>query len=365
MADLALSFAGRSNTLPASMKALFCAGCLGLGCAALPCAAAPFEAIYAFGDSLTDTGNEPAEPVLHYEGRWSNGPLWIEYLSSRFRFPYSASNNFAHSGAQCDDTFQQVQRFTAPSNASRALFVVWAGGNDFLQQYDEHWFDDAGWNRQIAYSVSNLSNAVLALQSKGARAILVPNTVDVTEIPTLNYLPDFLRDYLRGKVRQFNRQLDASLAALRAGHPEVALFGFDFFAAVNSLLSKASLYGFTEKNIDALADVRLLDKRFDGPGANYVFWDPVHPTTKAHALVADMFHATVAPAPPRLALAASPAGSSVRGDDLHLTQSYTLQRSADLIHWSDAQSFLCTSAQHTFVVTNNLPQSFYRLRWAR
>src|SRR5437016_9345902 len=156
-----------------------------------------YDALYAFGDSLTDTGREPAEPLLHYDGRWSNGRLWVEYLSVRLGFPYNPSNNFAHSGAQTDDTFGQVADFV-PANIDQSLIVVWAGGNDFLQEYDKYWFNDAGWDRQIAYSVGNLSNALVALYSKGARFILVPNTVDVTEIPLLNKLPT--RDYLRSKV---------------------------------------------------------------------------------------------------------------------------------------------------------------------
>src|ERR1039457_6414154 len=132
-------------------------------------AAPPFDAIYAFGDSLTDTGNEPAEPYLHYDGRWSNGELWVEYLSGRFGFPYNASNNLAHSGAQVN------------------------------------------------------------LQSKGARCILVPNTVDIIEIPTLNYLPDLLRNYLRGKVQLFNQRLATALDDLQAAHPDLKLFHCDTF----------------------------------------------------------------------------------------------------------------------------------------
>src|SRR5438552_13163504 len=52
-----------------------------------------YDALYAFGDSLTDTGREPAEPYFHYDGRWSNGRLWVEYLSVRLGFPYDADNN--------------------------------------------------------------------------------------------------------------------------------------------------------------------------------------------------------------------------------------------------------------------------------
>ncbi len=62
------------------------------------------------------------------------------------------------------------------------------------------------------------------LYAKGARSILVPNTVDLTEIPLLNYLPNFLRDYLRSKVQQFNRQLATALDGLQAAHPKPQTF---------------------------------------------------------------------------------------------------------------------------------------------
>src|SRR6185295_537402 len=95
-------------------------------CSFFVLSASAFDAIVAFGDSLTDTGNEPSEPYFHYEGRWSNGPLWVEYLSERLGFPYNSSNNFAHSGAQTDDTYKQVVAYVPSGDISNTLFVVWA-----------------------------------------------------------------------------------------------------------------------------------------------------------------------------------------------------------------------------------------------
>jgi len=260
-----------------------------------PTSASAFDAIVAFGDSLTDTGNEPAEPYLHYNGRWSNGPLWIEYLSERLGFPYEPANNFANSGAQCDDAWRQVTNYIAApvGDISETLFVVWAGGNDFLQEYEEHWFDDAGWAAQVTYSVAHLSEAVILLREKGAKHILVPNTVDVTTIPLLNRLPNLLRDYLRGKVKRFNNELAKSLNTLQATYPDITLYRCDVYAGENLLLKKYKAYGFKERKIDALTDPRFTDKSFDGRGAKHVFWDPIHPTTKAHALIADWFYIAV------------------------------------------------------------------------
>ena len=354
---------GRNSVFVALVRRLLFS-CLAFGLVIHWLAAAPaYDALYAFGDSLTDTGREPAEPLLHYNGRWSNGPLWVEHLSVRLGFPYNPSNNFAHSGAQTDDTFGQVTDFVPATNIDQSLIVVWAGGNDFLQEYDKYWFNDAGWDRQIAYSVGNLSNALVALYSKGARFILVPNTVDVTEIPLLNKLPVLTRDYLRSKVQQFNRQLAEALDRIQPAYPALKVFRVDFYSQVNSLLANAKAYGFTKTSIDAISDLTLFDKRFDGPGANYVFWDPIHPTTKAHGIIADWFQAVVAALSPRVQVTARGAELDLTLGQLHLGKTYLLQRSADLSAWSDVNSFSVVSSSFTTSVTNDLSQAFFRVKW--
>jgi phospholipase/lecithinase/hemolysin len=63
-----------------------------------------FEEIYVFGDSLSDDGNvfeateedyPPSPP--YFEGRLSNGPIWVEYLASELG---AESNNFAYGGSK-------------------------------------------------------------------------------------------------------------------------------------------------------------------------------------------------------------------------------------------------------------------------
>jgi phospholipase/lecithinase/hemolysin len=326
-------------------------------------AALAFDALYAFGDSLTDTWREPSPSPLHYQGRWSNGPLWVEYLSERLGFPYNRTNNYARSGAQCDDTDRQVQTFTSTQDTSQALFVVWAGGNDFLQEYDTLLLDDAKWNAQIAHSVGSLSNAVERLFAQGAQTVLVPNTVDVTLIPIVNWVLEPLRDYLRSKVQQFNRELAQAMTAVAAAHPDRRLVHFDFYAAVNRLVADAARFGFTKTRIDAVADVTLLDKSFDGPGSLYLFWDSIHPTTKAHALIADWYHAAVAPMQPEVSLSINNSTLSLTATQLHAGQAYTLQQSPDLSSWRVAQTFSPVSGDLTLTFTNEAVPAFYRLKW--
>lgn len=329
-------------------------------------ASAAYDALYAFGDSLTDTGREGPEPpldALYYNGRYSNGPLWVEYLSSRLGLAYNASNNLARSGAQSDDTLGQVTNFVAAGAIDASLFVVWAGGNDFLQTYDQYWFNDAGWDAQTTSSAANISNAVVSLIGKGAKNILVPNTVDVTKIPSINPLPGLMLSYLRDKVELFNAKTFAALDKIAAAYPGIHIFKADIYNRVDTLLSTASNYGFTDTSNGAIDDPTLLDKSFDGPGANYIFWDPIHPTTKAHALVADYFLSFVAPLSPQLGLARSTNGFSFTASTLHLGKGYTLQKTTNFLSWTNVRVLVAyNSAPLRVTLTNDSANAFFRLK---
>src|SRR5262245_39269890 len=71
---------------------------------ALPAAAGHFTRLVVLGDSLSDTGAvfavtqgaAPASPP-YYAGRFSNGPVWPEYLGAALSIPVQ---NFAYGGTQ-------------------------------------------------------------------------------------------------------------------------------------------------------------------------------------------------------------------------------------------------------------------------
>src|SRR3954471_10689570 len=64
----------------------------------------PFSAIKVLGDSLSDTGRTfnaiGVPPSLYYfNGRFSNGPLWVDYLAPSLRLPYQPLDNLSWAGA--------------------------------------------------------------------------------------------------------------------------------------------------------------------------------------------------------------------------------------------------------------------------
>ena len=75
---------------------------------AAPAFASPITQIVAFGDSLSDTGNDliafgsPQPP--YYQGRFSNGPNWIDDLAGKLGVPdpqpsLAGGTNYAYGGA--------------------------------------------------------------------------------------------------------------------------------------------------------------------------------------------------------------------------------------------------------------------------
>lgn len=321
-----------------------------------------YDAIYAFGDSLTDTGNVPAPATNYFQGRYSNGPLWIEDLSPRLGLVYTTTNNFAQSGGETSNALAQVQQFVAPTNVARSLCVVWAGGNDFIHNFTQG-INDTFWSSLTAKAIGNLSNSVVRLYADGARTIMVPNQVDLSHIPAVldSGYPSFVFTYLSNKVSLFNAGLASALTAVASARPDLQLIQPDVHTRFNAVLANLAANGFTKADPDALSDALLTDKSFTGPGQNYAFWDPIHPTAKAHALIAQWFFAAL----PRPQLGISVAGGSLQLNltNLQAGQSYTVQGSSDFSGWSD----LATVSATNFVQQWSTPlgagsQAFFRLK---
>ena len=286
---------------------------IGLGAFALSCSPArSYTALVAFGDSYTDTGNVPSSAPNYYYGRFSNGPLWIEYLSQLLGFSFSAGNNYALSGSESDELGVEISRFPGTTDSGNVLFAIWSGNNDFVNRL-KLGYDDYGWNTQVAHTLSSLSTATDLLYQKGARHLLLCNQIDITRIPSVLRVYDgTYRTYIRSKINSLNSQLNQAVPGIVATHPGLEIFLIDTFTRFNDLLDHYTDYGFTQDLIGALNDPALTDKSFTGPGSNYVFWDNDHPTTKAHGLIASWFADQVAPpvTPPTIALSSPTDGSS-------------------------------------------------------
>jgi len=319
-----------------------------------------FSALYALGDSLSDTGRNPAPAPSYYNGRYSNGPLWVEYLSAELGLTYNAANNFAVSGDTTSNLASQVAGVVPSTNLSSALFTVWIAGNDFLDSADIG-VNDPAWAVVISNAVVNITNALGTLYTDGAREIIVGNLPNLGQIPAFVGTPAGYTNYIDSKVALFNTTLASALTSVMQRYPGLRIYPVDFNSTFTATLNSPGTYGFTVTTVGALEDTNLTNKSFTGPGADYLFWDTIHPTTKAHALNAGVAFLSVGV---ELSSSGNGINSSLVVSNLSPGLSYTIQSSANLATWTNYQILTATSNNATVTVTNALgANAYYRVRY--
>lgn len=312
--------------------------CIALVIVALPLqvSAALFDNIFLLGDSLSDQGNLFAATASvggvanalpsgdhYFNGRFSNGPVYVDLLASALGVTSTPSiaggNNFAYGGART--TYNTVETtaggvlppglFPWSLNAEtaafsarnihdpNALYIVFSGSNDVADIVSR------GLNPAtvIPTAVSGVLAGVQAFINAGARLVVVPN------LPDLGLIPAFVGNPAASAAatalsQQFNSLLHAQLGAL-SGTDIVEFDTFDFF---RDIVNHPANFGLTNVSTPCYSG-------FVAPNPagtvcatpnQYLFWDIVHPTQVVHALLAQellqVISAAAVPEPSTLAL---------------------------------------------------------------
>ena len=256
----------------------------------------PFNHLFVFGDSLSDSGNYyklsgGSPPAPYAGGRFCNGPVWVEYLCTSLGMDYQPADNFAVGGAttgtfnsnngfagrEYPGLLTQVASFTATcgtvKHPERALYVVEAGANDFFVALTT----GASPAEVIAKGVNNTITALQQLRAAGARFIIVMNVPDLGVTPMALNLG--LSVQLAQLTAAYNDTLNRALDQLgQAGIPTIRL---DSYAVLDDMAKHPAKYGF------GIVTVPFLFAPAGSNADEFLYWDPVHPTTGAHEVLAE------------------------------------------------------------------------------
>jgi phospholipase/lecithinase/hemolysin len=288
------------------MKSLFqtAIGVLLFGLAVLPAHAA-FQALYVFGDALSATADTtvPASP-LYYGQRDSNGRVWVEVLAQRQGLIFDNTKNNSYWDHNSSTLVTDIKNFTVPPNAANDLFIVWVCNADT--------FDAATaelYNPNLQFSSANMQSQTNHLQiitnlyAKGVRNLILPNAVDISEIPAFN--AGTLAPVLHAGCVDYNTRFSNTVNQARALCPGLKIYTPDFFTLLNNVLTNAASYGLTNAlanghSIDAIDASYRAPKYFppaatNGYGTNFIFWDPQDPTAEFHEVIADVVQQIISP----------------------------------------------------------------------
>lgn len=262
------------------------------------------ERMVSFGDSLSDKGNSLNDFSWQFPQRWgwfngrfSNGRVWTEYLANTAGLTLY---NWAIGGAETDHarfvinsldeqvaSFAEYARPAFGYDISRTLFTVLIGANDFMNDGRT----DIGSVNDV---LGRQAKALTRLGRMGAKRILILNLPDISTTPSFRMRSDMDRLLIHDKTRLYNEWLP-DLAKRVAADTGADIRIVDMAGALKELLDDPARYGITNTTQSCL---NLPDDTFGNyfrkqstrPGCRpdeYVFWDHVHPTTRVHRLIAE------------------------------------------------------------------------------
>jgi phospholipase/lecithinase/hemolysin len=192
----------------------------------------------------------------------------------------------------------------------------------------------------------------------------MPNAVDIAVAPFFQSYVAATNGFIRQRVIAFNTAFSATLSNAMALHPDLKIYEPDFFTLLDNILTNAAAYGLTNAGIDAL-DSSLTNLSLNGPGTNYIFWDNMNPTAKAHEVMADVAQQLISPVQiSQLKLLDDDIELDVTNMPIGLDGFVDGSTNLVLTNWTVQASFNSTSATQTiFVPDSESQQLFYRLRF--
>ena len=310
--------------------AAFFACTLGGALAPTTASALTFSDLVIFGDSLSDTGNlsaatggaAPGAAQPYYQGRFSDGLVWTDYLAAGLGLSGAATpsrlggNNYAWAGARTGfvspidgipGLLAQTMGAWGIDHAAadpNALYVLVGGGNDIRDARSRVGGDDTTRQADAEAAVSNLKDSMTYLYNMGAKNILISN------LPDLGLSFEAVAKGLKAESSDATSRFNSLIGGLEAYGDGLGMDVdvLDMYGVMLDVRANPATYGVTNLNLPcagfAFSDVY-------GPGTatacnKSVFSDALHPSTLAHQVIADAAFRTLSvtpvPEPESLAL---------------------------------------------------------------
>ncbi|PIE70115.1 MAG: hypothetical protein CSA22_09520 [Deltaproteobacteria bacterium] len=286
--------------------------------------AATYDTMVLFGDSLSDHGGlfnyvSPIVGEFNAETNpngvrkvWSNGDVWAEYLAETWD---ASLNNHAIAGAMTKGHERQDvqdlvdQGFLPPLGvegqidsylssqadplSDTALFIIWIGGND-LRVFSQGRSDAANTEALIRTAAASVAGSFEKLYAAGARNFLFINVPDLGKTPPALALGETVSQIASQLTSDFNTGLLDAVNAFSASHTDMVMHTYDAFAFLNDQIDAGIFANSTGTYLVLDADWSDTGE-VNEPAEDYLFWDAIHPTTRAHRLLADSLAEQIAP----------------------------------------------------------------------
>ncbi|MCS3433745.1 SGNH/GDSL hydrolase family protein [Klebsiella sp. BIGb0407] len=259
------------------------------------------DRLVVFGDSLSDSNGRMFDKSLHifpsynqyYEGRFTNGFVWGEYLSSP-AFLNKKMVNFAEGGSTSASYSPLNLRSNFLSNldsqikeyqpSARDLTVLFAGANDYIVLH----------KNDVLKVVETQIDDVEKLLKSGVKNILVMGMPDISLTPESEH-SGHKREYEDISIAH-NVLLQKNIEKLKVKYPAAKIFFFDTSAALKEIITIArqigydtthsyTTHGYIHNPLETDPDLNI--------SPEYLYNDGVHPTQEVHQTFATILNSFI------------------------------------------------------------------------
>ncbi|SMF54457.1 SGNH/GDSL hydrolase family protein [Pseudobacteriovorax antillogorgiicola] len=263
----------------------------------------PFESMIVFGDSLSDTANLKANtwgivlPAhLYWEGRFSNGPIWLDYASRGLQLRLVS---YAVGGAETQETkgysgffvsslHEQIDDYlndTTQSERKKHLGVIWIGANNYFAKIN----DDP---RQV---IEDISKQAQLLLQRGLQTLVIGTMPELAGLPVPPNQSKRRPDREFKKITRSHNTLCRKLVSqLQKTWPRKNIVLWDAYDIYHQATRNPIKFGFRDLDTacypgDLYGEFKQDDKSFcvDLMGTRH--WDYTHPNTMMHCYYATKF----------------------------------------------------------------------------
>jgi len=266
---------------------------------------ANIDDILVFGDSLSDMGNgkdswlDVPDVPPYWNGRFSNGPIWIDHVSSEMSVNLghgsgsASGGNRAFGGAQTGQGYAylvlpnvgaQISEFLTQVQgniSSNQLVIVWAGGNDFLY----------GTGNPDVIS-QNMASHVRELALAGGSEFVVVNLPPIELTPEGKSKTSSQQAQMTQDVQSYNSKLATEMTNL-SNTMSLNITLVDAWSMFYKILANPSHVGLTNIQDPACSGAGgLLPLPICNDGDTvasnadeYLFFDKAHPTATMHEVI--------------------------------------------------------------------------------
>jgi phospholipase/lecithinase/hemolysin len=280
---------------------------------------APFGNIYAFGDSLSDAGNDyiislnrlPVSPP-YVSGHFTNGNVWVQDLAASIGLPavhasLSGGTDFAYGGAETGneplhsanplDLPTQLSEFRAeyPHPNPNALYTLSAGSNDVIDAINEFFVDPTTAFADLQQAVNNIAVFSFGLAESGAKYMLLLTVPDLGKTPEERDQGKHHAHVASKLSALFDKDLTQTMQVV-AAQAHLNLGIEDTYSLIDKAVKHPHQFGitdtknpvwtgnFTDPNSGKLVSTNPAVQN------QHLFWDHLHPTAQGHAVLASVAH---------------------------------------------------------------------------